>query len=172
MKKNEIEYERGMSESEINNVEKIYEIKFPLSLKEYLMKSLPVSKGFYNWRDFTDENINYIKKIMNRPFMDLYESIEDIFWPDNWEKVDKCEEKVDLIKEKIKSAPKLIPVFSHRYMPMIDEDNPPIISVSDIDVIYYGENLNDYLNIEFGNKLQTEIDFERISYIRFWTDIM
>ncbi|SEQ09593.1 hypothetical protein SAMN02910289_01269 [Lachnospiraceae bacterium RM5] len=62
MKKNEIEYERGMSESEINNVEKIYEIKFPLSLKEYLMKSLPVSKGFYNWRDFTDENINYIKK--------------------------------------------------------------------------------------------------------------
>ncbi len=172
MKKDEIKYERGMSESELYNVEKIYEIKFPLSLKEYLMKSLPISKGFYNWRDCTDENINYIKKIMNRPLMDLYESIEDIFWSDNWGTIVEDEKKVDLIKEKIKSAPKLIPVFSHRYMPMIDEDNPPIISVSDIDVIYYGENLCDYLDIEFGNKLQNEIDFEKISYIRFWSDIM
>ena len=37
---------------------------------------------------------------------------------------------------------------------------------------YYGKNLEDYLYVEFGNKTQNEIEFENITPIPFWSDIM
>lgn len=35
---------------------------------------------------------------------------------------------------------------------MISEENPPVISIHGIDIIYYGKNLEDYFNIEFNKK--------------------
>lgn len=72
----------------------------------------------------------------------------------------------------MKKAPKLIPIYSHRYMPMIDNENPPIISIHGSDVIYYGEDLQDFFKVEFGEKDQNTIKFENINTIPFWTDIM
>lgn len=50
--------------------------------------------------------------------------------------------------------------------------NPPVISIHDLDITYYGKNLQDYLYIEFDNKTQDEIEFENITPIPFWLDIM
>ena len=70
---------------------------------------------------------------------------------DDWGKEPENEIDIALIvRERLKSAPKLIPVYGHRYIPMIPEDNPPIISIHDIDIIYYGQNLEDYFKVEFG----------------------
>ena len=55
---------------------------------------------------------------------------------------------------------------------MIPEDNPPIISIHDIDIIYYGQNLEDYFKVEFGGKKQGKIEFKNINPIPFWSDIM
>lgn len=55
---------------------------------------------------------------------------------------------------------------------MIPEDNPPIISIHDVDIIYYGQNLEDYFEVEFGGKEQGKIEFENINPIPFWSDIM
>ena len=38
------------------------ESKFPTSLREFLMIALPISRGFYNWRNIQDDNIQFIKK--------------------------------------------------------------------------------------------------------------
>ena len=42
----------------------IYKIKFPLSLKSFLTTALPVSDGFYDWRDFSSGNVTKIKNMM------------------------------------------------------------------------------------------------------------
>lgn len=65
-----------------------------------------------------------------------------------------------------------MPIYAHRYMPMVLDENPPIISIHDIDIIYYGEDLEDYFNIEFGKKTQDRIEFQNITPIPFWSDIM
>lgn len=57
-------------------------------------------------------------------------------------------------------------------MPETVDDRPPVISVHGVDIIYYGENLEDYFEVEFGEKEQDEINFERISPIPFWSEIM
>ena len=75
-------------------------------------------------------------------------------------------------KKKLHEAPKLLPVYGHRYMPMLSGVQVPVISVHGTDIIYYGESLSDYFYIEFGTKKQEEIDFDSIRPIPFWSDIM
>ncbi len=48
LKDNHIELSNGMTEDDITNAEKFYDIKFPSELKEMLMNFVPVSEEFYN----------------------------------------------------------------------------------------------------------------------------
>ena len=171
LKRQGVEFETGLTDEEIAKIEDI--IKFPKSLKEFLMMVLPISKGFFNWRNLNQDNVMFIKKIINRPIEDVYEFAEEVYWCDDWGKEPENEIDIALIvRERLKSAPKLIPVYGHRYIPMIPEDNPPIISIHDIDIIYYGQNLEDYFKVEFGGKEQGKIEFKNINPVPFWSDIM
>ena len=78
----------------------------------------------------------------------------------------------DFVLRKMVDAPKLIPIYSHRYMPMGVSDNPPVISVYGVDVIYYGKDLDEYIQIEFGEKNPSEIDYSNIQKIPFWSEMM
>lgn len=145
----------------------------PKSLRDFLMLALPVSEGFYNWRDTSEENIRYIKKAIAAPIEKLKELAGEAEWCEAWG--NKPENAADVAEEVIRQlqkAPSLIPVYAHRYMPMIEAENPPVLSVHGTDVIYYGENLSDYFDIEFGEKKQKDIAFERIRSVPFWSEIM
>lgn len=173
LKRQGVKFEVGLTVEEVTKIEDIYKIKFPKSLREFLMIVLPISKGFFNWRNLEQDNVMFIKKVINRPIEDVDELAEDVYWCDDWGEEPENEMDIALIvRERLKSAPKLIPVYEHRYIPMIIEDNPPIISIHDIDIIYYGQNLEDYFKVEFGGKEQSEIEFENINPIPFWSDIM
>lgn len=168
-----IEFERGLTLDELKQIENIYQIKFPGSLREFLMMALPISKGFYNWRNMQDDNVQFIKNIINKPLSDIYNMAEEVYWCDDWGEEPEDEVVISKkVRERLKEAPKLLPIYAHRYMPMILDGNPPIISIHDLDIIYYGKNLEDYLYVEFGNKTQNEIEFENITPIPFWSDIM
>jgi len=43
-------FERGMTDGEIRSVEERYELRFPPDLRAFLQLSLPVSKGWVDWR--------------------------------------------------------------------------------------------------------------------------
>ena len=145
LSENGIIIDSGLSDEEISIIESKYDVSFPKSLKAFYKEGVPVSEGFINWRDFSEENEEYIKTLIESTFYDVNENAEEIYWNDEWgDEPDDTEEIAEFIKEKLKSAPKLLPIYSHRYMPMNVSDNPPIISVHDIDVIYYGEDLLDY----------------------------
>lgn len=169
----EVKFEKGLTLDELNQIERIYQVKLPRSLRQFLMTALPISRGFYNWRNIQDDNIRYIKKVLNKPLLDIYNMAEEIYWCDNWgEKPEDEKIIVQEIRARLKKAPKLLPIYAHRYMPIVLDENPPVISIHDIDIIYYGENLEDYFNIEFGKKEQNTIAFKNITPIPFWSDIM
>lgn len=173
LKKNNIKFEDGLTSDEVLQIEKCYNIIFPMSLRTFLMTALPVSKEFYNWRNKDKENIEKIKNMLNQPIQYIYDMPEDIYWCEDWGEEPENEEDFKFkVKKRLKKAPKLIPIYSHRYMPMFDNENPPIISVHGADVIYYGEDLQDFFKIEFGEKDQNTMEFEKINTIPFWTDIM
>ena len=163
----------GLKEEEFKLIEDIYGISFPTELRELYRQMLPLSKGFYDWRNTSPNNVNLIKEAIRRPFDDLKQCISEVEWSDDWGKEPEdigVREKV--IIEKITNAPKLIPFYSHRYIPQIEGENVPIISVHEVDIIYYGKNLDEYLNVEFGNKQQSNVDYSQIRKIPFWSDIV
>ncbi|MDD8048716.1 MAG: SMI1/KNR4 family protein [Thomasclavelia sp.] len=173
LKKNNVTFEKGLSADEILQIEKQYDISFPTSLRKFLMTELPVSKGFYNWRNFDIENIKYIKNMIKQPIQYINDMPQEIYWCEDWGKEpENLESFKDEVKKRLAKAPKLIPIYSHRYMPMLDNENPPIISVHGGDVIYMGKDLYDYFMVEYGSKKQTEISFSSIKSIPFWSDIM
>ena len=64
MKDSGIKFDAGLTQNELEKIYEIYKIKFPLSLKSFLATVLPVSDGFYNWRDFSSGNVTKIKNMM------------------------------------------------------------------------------------------------------------
>ena len=163
----------GLTKEEVLAIETRYNICFPKSLRDFLMLALPVSEGFFNWRDGSAENISYIKKAIAVPIENLKELAEEVDWCESWgDEPGSVAEKAIEVKNQLQKAPILIPVYAHRYMPMVEAENPPVLSVHGTDVIYYGENLSDYLEVEFGVKKQQDITFERILPVPFWSEIM
>jgi hypothetical protein len=75
-------------------------------------------------------------------------------------------------RTKVAEAPRLIPIFSHRYMP--SEPNTsgnPVFSVYQTDIIHYGADLVSYLEAEFlGGALPQEI--ATVRPIRFWSRLV
>ena len=163
----------GLKEEEFKLIEDIYGISFPTELRELYKQVFPLSKGFYDWRNTSPNNVNRIKEAIRRPFDDLKKCISEVEWNENWgNEPESIDVRDKIIIEKIINAPKLIPVFSHRYIPQIEGENVPIISVHEVDIICYGINLNDYLEVEFGNKQQSNVDYSQIREIPFWSDIL
>lgn len=64
MKDSGIKFDAGLTQNELEKIYEIYKIKFPLSLKSFFTTALPVSDGFYDWRDFSSGNVTKIKNMM------------------------------------------------------------------------------------------------------------
>jgi hypothetical protein len=173
LRANAVTVEDGLSDEEISRVESMYRVSMPCILKKLLKKGIPISKGFYNWRDFSKANVSYIRRVIRRPYDDIYDMAEEIEWPALWgEKPQTKKKATQAVRRKLQHAPLLIPIYAHRYIPVSSIPLAPIISIHGVDIIYYGKDLIDYLYIEFGNKKQECIDFKEINYIPFWSDLI
>ena len=94
----EVKFEKGLTLDELNQIERIYQIKLPRSLRQFLMTALPISRGFYNWRNIQDDNIRYIKKVLNKPLLDIYNMAEEIYWCDNWGEKPEDENQAETVQ--------------------------------------------------------------------------
>lgn len=164
-------FNSGLTETEILDAENIYHFKFPPDLKEFLRFALPISTGWINWRDLNSDDI---KSAFNWIFEGICFDIENNgFWLNEWdEKPQSLKEAFSIAKQKIDEAPKLIPIFGHRYIPAVpNERNNPVFSVHQTDIIYYGSNLWNYFENEFYYYFQKpsyQIK-EPIKQIEFWS---
>lgn len=167
----------GITNQDIELVRKFYNINFPLVLKSFYESGIPCTLncgyGFPNWIDFGELNIEHIKSRIDAPMNNLKSSVKSGFWIDTWGERPIQENKLlEVFDELASHAPKLVPVYSHRYVPITDGvDDPPVISVAGSDIIYYGCTLSDYIDREFFGKKRT-IVIKPINRIPFWSDII
>lgn len=166
-----IVFDEGLSNVELEEINNIYNLRMPKELQDFLRQGLPISEGFYNWRDFSKENVERIRTILEQPIRDIKEDIEEIDWCEKWGDEPCSEvEREKIILGRAGKASKLIPLYRHRYIAsQFDFDNP-VFSVYGLDIIYYGETLEKYLNIEFGEHQQIDIDYTCINSVEFWSD--
>lgn len=161
LKNHGIPLHKGLTVKEINKCEEIYDIRFPKNLKIMLMEFCPIQttkkSGWYNWFDFSEENIKQIKKRIDWQFEGLLFDVEQNgFWLKEWGKFPKdMEKRLEMARRKLQDIPKLVPIFGHRYTTgNVDLKDNPVFSVYQTDVVYYGATLYDYFKIECEPKLE------------------
>lgn len=169
-----IKFENGLSSKEIYEIENNFTFLFPEPLRSFLQNCLPVGQGFPKWRKLDDKELI---KTLNWPLEGIMFDIEhNNFWLKSLgEKPDNITLIKELVSSAYKSAPKLIPIYSHRYMPSVQNNNIdiPILSVHQTDIIIYGNNLEDYFIHEFMESSQNSNKLQPAKYtIPFWSEII
>jgi hypothetical protein len=176
LKEKGIQFTEGLTEIETHRVEEIYDIRFPESLRRFYSFGVPFSENeheFPRWADFSEANIAKIKERIEAPIQWLLNYVKRDFWLPSWGKRAKSTDKaIKQFTQIAMKSPRLIPVYLHRYMPWLDGvDDPPVISTVGRDTIYYGRNLQEYLQNEFLGNGHFTIP-ENCMYIPFWSDII
>lgn len=173
LKNNDVQFSKGLTNEEIRKIKETYNIILPIELKNIYMEALPISKGFYNWRDFSIDNINLIKNVMNMPFNNISEDSSDIEWGDSWGvEPQEFDERNKIIISKLGDAPKLIPIYGHRYQVSTNLQDNPVFSVYGTDIICYGQSLEEYFYKEFIDTAYNEINYVAVNKIPFWGEIL
>ena len=176
MRKKGIFFSTGMSEETIKRIEKVYKITFPERLKEFYKIGVPVptcNESFPAWTDFQKKNVQKIYDKINKPISSLKLAVMKGYWVAEWGMRPNdpvcLERKYDQIA---KSAPILIPIYSHHYVPVISGvENPPILSAVGQDIVMYGYDLASYLRIIFLGQV-ADYGQTRIAEIPFWGTVI
>lgn len=153
-------FEPGLTPAEFDAVEARYGFRFPPDLRFVLADRLPVARGFPNWR--TGERWQQdvqgppravpLTEVLDWPVEGLLLDVERAgFWlPAFGPRAPDPASRATAVRARAARAPRLIPVFSHRYLPAEPHaPGNPVLSVHGSDTIHYGSDLAEYLHIEF-----------------------
>ena len=166
---------KGMRESEIAATQDFYEIVFPPDLKNLLMSFMPIGENFYEWNDYSSQNVEYIKSMLYWPIHGVLFDVErNNLWLKAWGgKPNKLNRQIEHVRKYMERVPKLIPIYAHRYISSVpDEAGNPVYSVYQTDIIFYGKDIWDYFEVEFNEKDQQDIEFDKIKQIPFWHELI
>jgi hypothetical protein len=158
---------KGYTQDELDDAQQRFGLVFPPDLVALLRDRRPV--GGHDWTDDAG-----IRRMLEWPFDGLLFDVENnhLWWPEWGERPVSPDARKEVLRSVISRAPKLIPLMSHRFIPEepYEEDNP-VFSVHQSDVIYYGANLSDYFEREF-NGWNSRPWPDQIKRIRFWSELV
>lgn len=162
-----VTFDTGLTDAEIAEAESNYAVSFPEDLRGFIQTAIPNRFPFPNWRSAGDP---FIKEMLRLPLEGILFDVENNeFWLPEWGTKPRGKEEAKLIvEERVRLAPRLVPIYRHRMMPdrPITAENP-VLSVHQTDVIYYGFDLDDYFRHEFGSEGRKEWP-NKVREIEFW----
>ena len=152
MKKQGIAFQENVTPQQLDQVQQRYGIVFPEELRRFYMMGMPVSDGFVRWLEESPEYVEFVKRKLRAPVRGVLTAVElEEVWPVCWgERPSEEDRALELAGEQLRSAAELIPLYAHRYAVCLEgTGDAPVLSVYGGDIIYYGANLKNWLQIEF-----------------------
>lgn len=176
LKADGVSFDAGLTIEELQQVEQTFGFYFPPDLRAFLHTELPVSDGFVPWR-WGLRNHSIAHKIIERLEWPadgiVFDVIKGTFWHPQWGARPEGEQRREAIaRQHLADYPKLIPIFSHRYLPELPyEPGNPVFSVWGSDIIYYGYDLFSYLVSEFNLHYPPSAQTPNTpKHVVFWSD--
>lgn len=157
----------GYSQGELDDAQARYGLTFPPDLLALLLERRPIQG--YDWRSDDEQ----IRAMLKWPLEGLLFDVDnnDLWWPEWGLRPDTQKARAEVVAAVVAHAPKLIPLVSHRYLPAEpNEAGNPVFSVYQSDVIYYGADLVDYFDREFGDPNRPLPHTAK--RIPFWSDLV
>jgi hypothetical protein len=157
----------GYTQAELDVAQEKYGLIFPPDLVALFRERRPVLG--YDWRSDDAE----IRAMLKWPLEGLQFDVEhNGLWEPEWGERPRTEgERAEVVAKVVGDAPKLIPLVSHRYLPAEPHEvGNPVFSVVQSDIIYYGADLADYFEREFGDPARPLA--HAVKHIRFWSDLI
>lgn len=144
-----IEWAPGFTRAELDAAQERHQIRFPPDLIDVLLEHRPV--GGYDWAG----NDVRIPKMLSWPLDMLLLDVDGGSWWVDWgDRPHTSEERHEIVRSALAHAPRLIPIYSHRFIPEQPEAaGNPVFSMHGFDTIYYGANLEEYFANEVGGSL-------------------
>jgi hypothetical protein len=140
----------GLTDVEFAAIEAGFGFSFADDHRAFLAAGLPYGRGWPDWRD---GDRDALRDRLAWPVDGvLFDVAENGFWYEGWGPRPATDEAaVSQAKGGLVTAPRMIPVYSHRYLPAgRGAAAHPVLSIYQTDVNTYGADLVDYLHQEFG----------------------
>lgn len=161
----------GLTAVELSTIEARFNFRFSPDHRALLAHCQPAGERWVNWR--TDPPAT-IERALRWPVEGLLLHVDaEDFWFGDWG-LRPCEPDLahEVAASQLARAPKLIPLFAHRYLPAAPTPaGAPVLSVYQSDVIYYGADLTSYLRNEFLGEPGPQ-SLDEIKYrVPFWSEL-
>ncbi|MEU3750778.1 MULTISPECIES: hypothetical protein [Streptomyces] len=140
----------GLGERELDAVEARFGFTFSADHRVFLAAGLPL--GSSRWPDWRDGDPEDLAGRLARPVEGVLFDVEHArFWHPSWPpRPAETSDALRLARSEMATAPRLVPVYGHRYLPgTAGAYGQPVLSVWQTDIIVYGNDLSDYLRYEF-----------------------
>lgn len=157
----------GYSQDELDDAQAQWSLRFPPDLVALLReRRQPVGQGSLDW---TTSDPADIRNSLDWPFEGFWFDVQHrMWWPEWGVKPTTQEGQREALRAAFAAAPKLIPVYGHRYLPEEPfESGNPVFSVYQGDVIHYGSDLADWIKHETRNYSTPPGPLKEIP---FWSD--
>ncbi|MFD6176000.1 MULTISPECIES: hypothetical protein [unclassified Isoptericola] len=165
MRRSSLELGLGYTERELDDIQGEYGFTFHRDHADVLREVTP--EGWIDWRGDSTR----VRRALEWPTEGVLFDVENGFWFSAWgERPASTEIALDLGRQHLARAPRLVPIYGHRYIPAAPEGSgAPVFSAYQTDVIYYGTDLADYCAHEFLGEASVPANHRRIP---FWSDLV
>ncbi|GGT73902.1 hypothetical protein [Streptomyces lateritius] len=140
----------GLTERELDAVESRFGFTFAADHRVFLAAGLP--HGSHGWPDWRNGDPEDLAQRLARPVEGVLFDVEHArFWHPAWRpRPAETSDALRIARTELATAPRLVPVYSHRYLPgTAGGSGHPVLSVHQTDIIFYGTDLADYIRHEF-----------------------
>ncbi|MFY0539807.1 hypothetical protein [Nannocystis pusilla] len=177
----------GLSDAELAEIEQRFDVRFPAEHRLFLQVLHATeprmfcagfddddrlvadeAPGFYHWQ--RDEAV--IRAVFAQLVDGLVFDVENnVLWRDSWgPRPGDADERRARVAALVAGAPRLLPIYGHRYV--LAEGPTLVLSVWQSDIIVYGRDLRDYLLHEL-----VDAEYERpaivdTAAIPFWGELI
>jgi hypothetical protein len=164
-----VQLDPGLSDEEVSRIQDRFGFVLGPEHRELLQSSVPVGERWPDWRNGSDEDLaGQLAWPVEGLLFDVH---NNGFWPASWGgRPDSRDARERGAREHLAHVPRLVPLYSHRYLAADPKFSPsPVFSVHQADVIYYGDDLLDYVAREFG--VAALHPSTRRTHVPFWSDL-
>ena len=138
----------GLTGTEVAAIEREFGFAFADDHRALLAAGVPTGDGWPDWRGADRAALR--ERLAGPVEGVLFDVGSNDFWYAGWgPRPPSAEDAVATARRHLRTAPRLVPVYAHRYLPA-GSSGHPVLSVHQTDVIPYGNDLTDWLHREFG----------------------